>query len=152
VILGAVDPRETETIVRGLWADFEKEGLAGVLPWADAQATWHPHSAGTRRFSTTADYATFVAESTRSGETVEAQLLGLWVDRDIGVTRGRMRVRRRGQVLEDTRMYWLFRVAGGKVCTVRSSPDLGALLRAEGRSDPSLLQAAFLGLHGTVPA
>jgi hypothetical protein len=151
VILAAVDPRETETIVRGLWADFETDGLVGVLPWADDEASWHPHSAGTRHFSSTADYARFVAESTRSGETVEAQLLGVWVDRDIGVTRGRMRVRRRGQVLQDTRMYWLFRVAGGKVCTVRSSPDLGALLRAEGRSDPSLLQAAFLGLHGTVP-
>jgi ketosteroid isomerase-like protein len=150
VILAAVDARATEDIVRGLWADFQRDGLVGVLPWADEEAAWHPHSAGTRRFATTADYAKYVAESTRDGETVEAELLGVWVDGDVGITRGRMRVRRRGQVLQDTRMYWLFRVADGKVCTVRSSPDLGALLRAEGRSDPALLQAAFLGLHGTV--
>jgi ketosteroid isomerase-like protein len=151
VILAAVDARETEDIVRGLWADFEQEGLAGVLPWAHEQANWHPHSAGTRRFTTTAAYAQYVADSTRDGEIVEAQLLGVWVDGDVGLTRGRMRVMRRGQLLQDTRMYWLFRVADGKVCTVRSSPDLGALLRAEGRGDPALVQAAFLGLHAPAP-
>jgi hypothetical protein len=147
VILAPVDPAETERIVRGLWSDFEREGIAGVLPWAADDAAWHPHSARPRHFATKADYARHLEESTRDGETVEAQLLAVWIHRDVGVTRGRMRVRNRGSVLQDTRMYWLFRVRDGKVDLVTSSPDLAALLREAGHGDPELLQSAVLALH-----
>jgi ketosteroid isomerase-like protein len=142
-----VDPVETERVVRGLWADFEREGIAGVLPWAAADATWHPHSARPRRFGTTADYARHLEETTREGETVEAQLLGVWIHQELGVTRGRMRVRRHGSVLQDTRMYWLFRVREGKVDLVTSSPDLAGLLREVGHHESDLLQSAVLSLH-----
>jgi hypothetical protein len=144
-----VDPAETETerIVRGLWSDFEREGIAGVLPWAADDAAWHPHSARPRRFASTADYARHLEESTREGETVEAQLLGVWIHRDLGVTRGRMRVRHRGSVVQDTRMYWLFRVREGKVDLVTSSPDLAGLLREVGHGESALLQDAVLVLH-----
>jgi hypothetical protein len=143
-----VDPAETERIVRGLWSDFEREGIAGVLPWAAGDAAWHPHSARPRRFASTADYTRHLEATTRDGETVEAQLLAVWIHGDVGVTRGRMRVRHRGSVQQDTRMYWLFRVRDGKVDLVTSSPDLGALLREAGYAAPDLLQSAVLALHG----
>jgi ketosteroid isomerase-like protein len=147
VILELVTGGETERIVRELWSDFERDGIAGVLRWAADDASWHPHSARPRRFASTADYARHVEETTREGETVEAQLLAVWTHGDIGVARGRMRVRHRGSVQQDTRMYWLFRVRDGKVDLVSSSPDLGAVLREGGAGDPDLLQAAVLALH-----
>jgi hypothetical protein len=151
--MDAMDARETERVVRGLWRDFERDGIAGVLPWAAPDATWRPHSAPGRRFSSTADYAEHLARSTGGGEVVEAVLLGSWIHQDVGITRGRMRVRvREGGFREDTRMYWLFRVTDHKVTGVSSSPDLGGLLREAGYGDPALLQAAFLELHRGGPA
>jgi hypothetical protein len=138
---------ETERVVRELWEAFEREGVAGVLMRAADDARWHPHSAHGRRFESTADYARFAAESASSGERVEAQLLGVWVHDDVGVTRGRMRMRRRGAIVEDTRMYWAFRVGGGKVTWMASSPDLAGILREAGLPDASLRNDAFLALH-----
>jgi hypothetical protein len=147
-ILAPVQAPDTERVVREVWEAFERDGVAGVLTHASDDARWHPHSAHGRRFSSTADYARFLAESTSSGERVEAQLLGVWTHGDVGVTRGRLRVRRGGALLEDTRMYWAFRVAGDRVTYVASSPDLAAILRETGLPDPALRNAAFLALHG----
>lgn len=137
---------ETERVVREVWEAFEREGIAGVLMRAADDARWHPHSANGRRFERTADYARFVAESVTSGERVEAQLLGVWVHGDVGVTRGRMRVRRRGTIVEDTRMYWAFRITDGQVTYMASSPDLAAILREAGLPDASLRNEAVLAL------
>lgn len=137
---------ETERVVREVWEAFEREGIAGVLMRAADDARWHPHSANGRRFETTADYARFVAESATSGERVEAQLIAVWVHGEVGVTRGRMRVRRRGAIVEDTRMYWAFRVSGGKVTYMASSPDLAAILREAGLPEASLRNEAVLAL------
>jgi hypothetical protein len=146
-ILAPVQGPDTERVVREVWEAFERDGIVGVLMRAADDARWHPHSAHGRHFESTADYARFVAESATSGERVEAQLLGVWVHADVGVTRGRMRVRRRGAIVEDTRMYWAFRVGGGKVTLMASSPDLAAILREAGLPDASLRNAAFLALH-----
>jgi hypothetical protein len=63
------------------------------------------------------------------------------------VVRGRMRIRKRGGVLEDTRMYWLFGVREQRLTWVASSPDLAGLLREVGRDDPVLAREAFIALH-----
>jgi hypothetical protein len=53
----------------------------------------------------------------------------------------------RADVLEDTRMYWLFGVRHGKLSRVASSPDLAGLLRDAGHADPVLAREAFIALH-----
>ena len=138
---------ETERVVREVWEAFEREGIAGVLMRASDDARWHPHSAQGRHFATTADYARFVAESSTSGARVEAQLLGVWTHDDVDIARA-CACAERGSIVEDTRMYWAFRVAGEQVSWMASSPDLAAILREAGLPDAGLRNAAFLALHG----
>jgi len=141
---------EAEQLVRDVWAVFQREGIAGVLPLAAADAHWHPHSAHQRQFSSTAEYRAQLEALTAAGERVEAQAHGLWSHEDVVVVRGRMRIRRRGGVLEDTRMYWLFAVRGEQLVRVASSPDLAGLLREAGREDPVLVREAFIALRRDV--
>jgi hypothetical protein len=138
---------EAERFVRAVWAAFTRDGLAGVLPLAADDAYWHPHSANRRRFATTSEYREHVEQSASTGENVEASATGMWSHRDVVVVRGRMRIRRRGDVLEDTRMYWLFAVRDEQLTHVASSPDLAALLREAGYEDPVVAREAFIALH-----
>ena len=82
-----------------------------------------------------------------AGERVEATGIGLWSHHEIVVVRGRMRIRGRRGLLEDTRMYWLFGVREGRLSWVSSSPDLAGLLREVGYDDPVLAREAFIALH-----
>ena len=138
---------ESERFVRDVWAAFKREGIAGVLPLAAEDAHWAPHSAHNRRFRSTAEYRAALARLTDAGEQVEATGSGLWSHDDIVVVRGRLRIRKGGGLLEDTRMYWLFRVRDGALVHVASSPDLAGLLRAVGHDDPVLAREAFIALH-----
>jgi len=138
---------EAERFVRDVWAAFQREGIPGVLALAADDARWAPHSANSRRFSTTAEYRARVEQLTAEGEHVEATGAGLWSHDDIVVVRGRMRIRRGGSVVEDTRMYWLFGVRERQLTWVASSPDLAGLLREVGRDDPVLAREAFIALH-----
>jgi hypothetical protein len=138
---------EAERFVRGVWAAFQKEGITGVLPLAAPDAHWAPHSAHNRRFRTTAEYRAQLELLIEAGERVEASGTGLWSHDDIVIVRGRMRIRKHGGVLEDTRMYWLFGVREQQLVRVASSPDLAGLLRDAGRDDPVLAREAFIALH-----
>jgi ketosteroid isomerase-like protein len=138
---------EAERFVRVVWAAFKREGITGVLPLAARDAQWAPHSAHNRRFRTTAEYRAQLERLTEAGERVEATGTGLWSHDDVVVVRGRMRIRKRGGVLEDSRMYWLFGVREQELVRVASSPDLAGLLRDAGRDDPVLAREAFIALH-----
>jgi hypothetical protein len=138
---------EAERFVRDVWAAFRLEGVAGVLPLAAEDAQWHPHSAHRRRFRSTAEYREQLEQFSASGERVEASAGGLWSHETVVVVRGRMRIRRRGDLLEDTRMYWLFEVRGALLTRVASSPDLAGLLREAGHDDPVIAREAFIALH-----
>jgi ketosteroid isomerase-like protein len=138
---------DAERFVRDVWAAFRKEGVDGVLAFAADDAEWRPHSAHRRSFASTAEYREQLERFAAEGERVEATATGMWSHRDVVLVRGRMRIRRRGGVLEDTRMYWLFGVRGGKLARVASSPDLAGLLRDAGYDDPVLAREAFIALH-----
>jgi ketosteroid isomerase-like protein len=138
---------EAERFVRRVWATFQREGIPGVLALAHDDARWAPHSAHSRRFRTTAEYRAQLERQTEEGERVEATGAGLWSHEDVVVVRGRMRIRKGGGLLEDTRMYWLFGVRDGRLGWVASSPDLAGLLREAGRDDPVLAREAFIALH-----
>ncbi len=138
---------EAERFVRDVWAAFKEEGIVGVLALAADDAEWAPHSAHNRRFRTTAEYRAQLEQLTEAGERVEASATGLWSHGDVVIVRGRMRIRKRGGVLEDTRMYWLFGVRDDRLVRVASSPDLAGLLRDTGRDDPVLAREAFIALH-----
>ena len=71
----------------------------------------------------------------------------MWSHGPVVVVRGRMRIRKRGDLLEDTRMYWLFEVSEEKLTRIASSPDLAGLLREAGHDDPVLAREAFIALH-----
>ncbi len=138
---------EAERFVRDVWAAFKEEGIVGVLALAADDAEWAPHSAHNRRFRTTAEYRAQLEQLTEAGERVEASATGLWSHGDVVIVRGRMRIRKGGGVLEDTRMYWLFGVRDDRLVRVASSPDLAGLLRDTGRDDPVLAREAFIALH-----
>jgi ketosteroid isomerase-like protein len=138
---------ESERFVRGVWAAFKREGITGVLALAADDAQWAPHSAHNRRFRTTAEYRAQLEQLTEAGERVEATGTGLWSHGDIVVVRGRLRIRKDGGLLEDTRMYWLFGVRDDELVRVASSPDLAGLLREVGHDDPVLAREAFIALH-----
>jgi ketosteroid isomerase-like protein len=138
---------DAERFVRRVWAAFQREGVPGVLAMAADDAGWAPHSAHNRRFATTAEYRAQLEDLTAEGERVEAVGAGIWSHGEIVVIRGRMRIRRRGGVLEDTRMYWLFVVREDLLRWEASSPDLAGLLREVGCDDPVLAREAFIALH-----
>jgi ketosteroid isomerase-like protein len=138
---------DAERFVRGVWAAFQREGIPGVLALAADDAHWAPHSAHNRRFRSTAEYRAQLEQLAEAGERVEATGAGLWSHDDVVVIRGRMRIRKGGGLLEDTRMYWLFRVRDARLTWVASSPDLAGLLREVGRDDPVLAREAFIALH-----
>lgn len=138
---------EAERFVRAVWAAFRREGIAGVLPMAADDAHWQPHSANRRHFRSTAEYREQLERVDEAGETIEASATGMWSHEEIVIVRGRMRIRRRGDVLEDTRMYWLFEVAGEQLTRIASSPDLAGLLRDAGHGDPVLAREAFIALY-----
>jgi hypothetical protein len=138
---------KAERFVRAVWAAFRRDGIAGVLPLAAEEAQWQPHSARRRHFRSTAEYREEFERGEATGERVEARATGMWSHGEIVVVRGRMRIRRRGDVIEDTRMYWLFGVRGELLTRVASSPDLAALLREAGHSDPVVAREAFIALH-----
>ena len=141
---------EAERFVREVWDVFQRDGIAGVLDLALPDAEWHPHSAHSRRFSSTEEYREQLALLTADGERVEARQIGMWSHGDWVVVRGRMRIRGRRGVLEDTRMYWLFGVREGRLSWVASSPDLAGLLREAGHDAPVLAREAFIALHRDV--
>jgi SnoaL-like domain len=136
-----------EAFVRKVWAAFQERGIPGVLDLAADDARWAPHSARGRRFRTTAEYRAQMERQAESGERVEASASGMWSHDDVVVVRGRLRIRDRRGVTEDTRMYWLFGVRGERLTWMASSPDLAGLLREAGRDDPVLAREAFIALH-----
>ena len=138
---------EAERFVRGVWAAFRRKGIAGVLPLAADDAQWHPHSAHRRRFASTAEYREQFQRHTEAGEHVEASATGMWSHAEVVIVRGRMRIRKGGDLVEDTRMYWLFGVRGEQLTRVAFSPDLAGLLREAGHPDPVLAREAFIALH-----
>jgi ketosteroid isomerase-like protein len=138
---------DAERFVRVVWAAFKQRGIAAVLDLAADDASWAPHSAHNRRFRSTAEYRAQLELLTEAGERVEAIGTGLWSHGDIVIVRGRMRIRKGGGVLEDTRMYWQFGVRGERLVSVASSPDLAGLLRDVGHDDPVVAREAFIALH-----
>lgn len=136
---------EAERFVRDVWAAFQREGIAGVLPLAADDAQWHPHSAQRRRFRSTAEYREQLERAT--GERVEASATGMWSHGPIVLVRGRMRIHKGAELVEDTRMYWLFEVRTEQLTRVASSPDLAGLLREAGHGDAVLAREAFIALH-----
>jgi ketosteroid isomerase-like protein len=137
---------EAERFVGDVWSAFQREGVAGVFAYAADDAVWQPHSAGKRTFRSTAEYREYLA-NVPVAERFEASATGIWSHDDVVAVRGRMRISRDGGLLEDTRMYWLFAVAAGRLVRMGSSPDLAGLLREAGHDDPVLAREAFIALH-----
>ena len=135
---------ESEAIVLGMWEDYDREGLTGILRWAAEDAVWRPHSSTQSVFRSTADYRADVERALAQGIRVDSIRLGIWSYEDVVAVRGRLRVRRGGKV-DDSRMYWVHRVADGKVRWTASSPDLAGLLAAVGL--PGRANEAYIAMH-----
>jgi ketosteroid isomerase-like protein len=140
---------ENETVVLGMWADYDREGLPGILRWAADDAVWRPHSSTQSVFRSTADYRADVERALAQGVRVESIRLGIWSQGDVVAVRGRLRVHRNGSIA-DSRMYWVHRVADGKVRWTASSPDLAGLLADAGL--PGRANEAYIAMHGTEDA
>jgi hypothetical protein len=137
---------ESEAVVLGMWEDYDREGLPGILRWAADDAVWRPHSSSQSVFRSTADYRVDVERALAQGIRVESFRLGIWSHEDVVAVRGRIRVHRRGTI-DDSRMYWVHRVHEGKVRWTASSPDLARLLTDVGL--PGRANEAYIAMHGT---
>jgi ketosteroid isomerase-like protein len=135
---------ESEAVVLGMWEDYDREGLTGILRWAADDAVWRPHSSSQSVFRSTAEYRADVERALAQGIRVDSIRLGIWSHEDVVAVRGRLRVRRGGKV-DDSRMYWVHRVADGKVRWTASSPDLAALLADAGL--PGRANEAYIAMH-----
>jgi ketosteroid isomerase-like protein len=141
---------DNEAVVLAMWADYERDGLPGILGWAAEDAEWRPYSAAQRIFRSTAEYGAYIDAAAARGVHVDSIRLGIWSHGDIVAVRGRLRVRR-GGVIDDTRMYWVHRVRDGKVRWTASSPDLANLLAEAGLPGRGILSEAFMAMHGGAP-
>ena len=138
---------DNEAIVLAMWADYERDGLPGILTWAAEDAEWRPYSAEQSVFRTTAEYGAYVEAAAARGVRVDSIRTGIWSQGDVVAVRGRLRVSR-GGVLDDSRMYWVHRVRDGKVRWTGSSPDLGRLLAEAGLPGREVVKEAFMAMHG----
>ena len=137
---------ESEAVVLGMWADYDREGLPGILRWAAEDAVWRPHSSSQSVFRSTAEYRADMERPLAQGIRVQSIRLGIWSHGDVVAVRGRIRVQR-GGTLDDSRMYWVHRVRDGKVRWTASSPDLARLLADVGL--PGRANEAYMAMHGT---
>ena len=144
--MSVVRSPDNEAVVLGMWDDYDREGLPGILRWAADDAIWRPHSSRQSVFHSTADYRASVEDALARGVSVDSIRLGIWSHDDVVAVRGRLRVRQ-GGVLSDSRMYWVHRVRDGKVRWTASSPDLGGLLADVGL--PGRANEAYMAMHGT---
>jgi hypothetical protein len=144
--MSVVRSPDNEAVVLGMWDDYDREGLPGILRWAADDAIWRPHSSRQSVFHSTADYRASLEDALARGVSVDSIRLGIWSHDDVVAVRGRLRVRQ-GGVLSDSRMYWVHRVRDGKVCWTASSPDLGGLLADVGL--PGRANEAYMAMHGT---
>ena len=140
----AARSRANEAVVLGMWKDYDREGLPGIMGWAADDAEWRPHSSSQSVFHTTAAYRAYVDEATARGVAVDSIRLAIWSHDDVVAVRGRLRVRK-GGVLSDSRMYWVHRVRDGKIHWTASSPDLGALLADVGL--PGRANEAYIAMR-----
>jgi len=136
---------ESEAVVLGMWADYDREGLPGILRWAADDAVWRPHSSSQSVFRSTAEYRADMERALAEGIRVQSIRLGIWSHDDVVAVRGRIRVQHRGK-LDDSRMYWVHRVRDGKVHWTASSPDLARLLADAGL--PGRATEAYMAMHG----
>lgn len=139
---------ENEAVVLGMWDDYEREGVPGILRWASDDAVWRPHSSTQSVFRTTAEYRADMERALAEGIRVQSIRLGIWSHEDVVAVRGRIRVQRGGK-MDDSRMYPVppthHRVAEGKVRWTASSPDLARLLAEVGL--PGRANEAYIAMH-----
>ena len=141
---------ENEAVVLAMWADYDREGLPGILAWASDDAEWRPYSAQQSVFRSTAAYREYVEETIARGVAVDSIRLGIWSHGDVVAVRGRLRVRQ-GGIVDDSRMYWVHRVRDGRVRWTASSPDLGGLLAEAGLPGRGITNEAFVAMHSPSP-
>ena len=141
---------ENEAVVLAMWADYDRDGIPGILGWAEEDAEWRPYSADQSIFHTTADYRAYIEEAVARGVHVDSIRLGIWSHGDVVAVRGRLRVRQ-GGIIDDSRMYWVHRVEDGKVRWTGSSPDLGGLLAEAGLPGRGITNEAFMAMHSGPP-
>jgi hypothetical protein len=144
---------ESEAVVLGMWDDYDREGLPGILRWASEDAVWRPHSSTQSVFRSTAEYRASVEEAIARGVRVDSIRLGIWSHEDVVAVRGRLRVHRGGKI-DDSRMNRLpptqHKVAEGNVRWTASSPDLAGLLADAGL--PGRANEAYIAMHNTEDA
>lgn len=114
-----------------MWTAYERHGLAAVLDFAAPDAEWVPYSARGRRFATTEEYRSYIAEMHRREEVVEATLAEIREYGDCVVVTGRLRLRTH-EGISDTSMHWVHRLRDGRIVYTASFPSLQQAMDAAG--------------------
>lgn len=119
-------------IINEMWDAYRREGLEGILQFAEPDAVWRPHSAGGREFSSTEEYRAFITSMGGRNEIVDATLVSVEAHADHVVVQGRLRVRRAGAI-EDSPMVWVHRFRGDRIVFTASAPRRADALAAAER-------------------
>jgi ketosteroid isomerase-like protein len=108
-------------VINQMWEAYRREGLEGILRFADEDAVWRPHSAEGREFPSTEAYREFISTMSGRNEIVDATLVSVEPHDDHVVVHGRLRVRRAGAI-EDSPMVWVHRFRGDRIVFTASAP------------------------------
>ena len=138
---------ENEAVVLAMWADYDRDGLTGILRWAAEDAEWRPHSAEQSVFRSTADYRAYVEEAIARGVHVDSIRLGIWSQGEVVAVRGAP-ARAPGRRRSTTRA-----CTGCTACgTARSAgppppPTSAACSRRPGCPAAAITNEAFMAMH-----
>ena len=130
-----------------MWADYDREGLPGILDWASDDADWRPHSSEQSVFRSTADYRAYVEAGARARHRRR-----LDPARDL-VARRRRRGARPAARAPGRRASRTRACTGstasrdGKVRWTASSPDLARLLADAGLPGRGVTNEAYMAMH-----
>ena len=116
-------------VIHEMWDAYGRDGLEGILAFADPEAHWRPHSADGREFATTEEYRRHIDSMGERNEIVDATLVSIEPHDDHVVVQGRLRVRRAGAI-EDSPMVWVHRFRGEKIVFTSSAPRRADALEA----------------------
>ena len=138
---------ESEAVVLGCGTTTSKRASPASC-WASDERRLAPALA-TQSVPLTAEYRADMERGARPGDSRAVDPARDLVARDVVAVRGRLRVQG-GATIDDSRMYWVHRVADGKVRWTASSPDLAGLLADAGL--PGRANEAYMAMHGAEDA
>jgi ketosteroid isomerase-like protein len=100
--------------VRRLWEAWAHGGIDEVLEIVDPDVEWRPYGAHGRVLHGAGDLRDYMAEFSKRGEDVEAEVYSYEDHGDLVLATGHVR-HRSARGMTDTQLHWLYRFSDGRL-------------------------------------